>query len=152
MQILLHNEDEFPDVVERGFIVGTGYENYVALNSYSVSYTDAIPAVPFEKRQCYVEGEGSLKYNFTGLSYTRSSCIFECRAHKILEECQCLPYFIKGDDAKMLIGMNMSSLNAGYFFSEHHSPKLPTSVLSLRYQILWLLIAPIFMSDDSKLI
>ena len=92
----MHNKDEFPDVTERGFIVGTGYENYVALNSYSVSYTSAIPDVPFEKRQCYVEGEGKLKYNFSGLSYTRSSCLFECRTEKILEECRCLPYFMKG--------------------------------------------------------
>ncbi|XP_046446200.1 pickpocket protein 28-like isoform X3 [Daphnia pulex] len=94
-KILLHNKDEFPDVIERGFIVGSGYENYVALNSYSVSYTPVIPSVSFEKRQCYVEGEGKLKYNLSGLIYTRSSCLFECRTEKILEECQCLPYFIK---------------------------------------------------------
>jgi hypothetical protein len=99
-QILLHNKDEFPDVSERGFIVGMGYESYVALNSYSVSYTPAVLSVPFEKRQCYVEGEGSLNYNFSGLSYTRSSCLFECRTELILEQCQCLPYFMKGDDAE----------------------------------------------------
>jgi hypothetical protein len=102
-QILLHNKDEFPDVIERGFIVGSGYENYVALNSYSVSYTPVIPSVSFEKRQCYVEGEGKLKYNLSGLLYTRSSCLFECRTEKILEECQCVPYFIKGVQLEMYL-------------------------------------------------
>ncbi|XP_057371714.1 pickpocket protein 28-like isoform X2 [Daphnia carinata] len=93
-KILLHNKDEFSDVIERGFIVGSGYENFVALNSFSVSYTPAVQAVSFERRQCYVDGEGSLRYS-QNVNYTRSSCLFECRAEKILEACHCLPYFIK---------------------------------------------------------
>lgn len=82
-------------MTERGFIVGSGYENFVALNRFSVSYTPAVQAAPFDRRQCYVDGEGSLKYS-QGVNYTRSSCLFECRAEKILQACHCLPYFVKG--------------------------------------------------------
>ena len=81
-------------MTERGFITGIGHEHYVALNRYSVWYTSAIPDVSFEKRQCYVDGEQSLKYH-PDVKYSRSSCLHECRAEKIMEECHCLPYFIR---------------------------------------------------------
>lgn len=81
--------------MERGFIVGAGHENYVALNSYTVSYTPDVTKISFEKRQCYVDGEKSLVY-FKNLNYTRSSCLYECRSTNIFKECGCLPFFIEG--------------------------------------------------------
>lgn len=91
----MHNKGEFPDVSERGFIIGTGHENFVALNLNSVAYTSDIASISLEKRRCYVDGEKKLKY-IKGLNYSRSSCLYECRLESIIKECYCLPYFIQG--------------------------------------------------------
>lgn len=91
--MLLHKENEFPDIAKRGFVVGPGMENYVSVNSISVHYTDAISRVSFDKRNCYVRKERSLKYH---AQYSRSSCLFECRTLRIIEECGCLPHYMTG--------------------------------------------------------
>lgn len=88
----MHNENDFPDVVKRGFVVAAGFDHYIALNAVSVYYTSALSAIPFKKRECYVEGEGKLKYYNT---YTRSGCLYECRIDAVLEKCGCLPYYLE---------------------------------------------------------
>lgn len=90
----MHNKEDFPDVAKRGFVVGPGLENYVALDSTSIYYTPSIPKIPFKNRKCYVEDE-LYPLDYHG-KYTRSACLFECRTKHIVNICNCLPYYISG--------------------------------------------------------
>lgn len=110
-KVLLHGKKDFPDVNKRAFVIGPGMENYAAVNSISVHYTDPVARVSLEKRRCYVDGERHLKYHD---NYTRSSCLFECRIERIIKECGCLPHFITGKKSiscRRPVGIKRKTLN-----------------------------------------
>lgn len=116
-QVLIHTSEEFPDVADRGFVLGPGTETFVyfqkirkfnvekkmtqfefirfvgvkgitTFNTEEVA-KDVTPA----RRQCQVEGEQKLKY-FP--RYSRSACTIECATRLMQERCKCRPYFFKG--------------------------------------------------------
>ena len=92
-KVLLHGANDFPDVGERGFIVGPGSEVFVALTAETMVSTDAVSRIPLEKRQCHVTGERQL--NFFN-NYTSAGCLVECTILKIIEQCQCQPFYFQG--------------------------------------------------------
>ncbi|KAK4020504.1 pickpocket protein 28 isoform X2 [Daphnia magna] len=95
-KVLVHSPEEFPDVADRGFVLGLGTETFVGVKVTTSFYTEEVAKeVSPKKRQCLMEGEKNLKYFEY---YSRSACHIECDTLLMQERCQCRPYFFKGDN------------------------------------------------------
>ncbi|KAI9552641.1 putative amiloride-sensitive sodium channel [Daphnia sinensis] len=94
-KVLVHTSEEFPDVADRGFVVGPGSETFVGVKGITTFNTEEVAkGVTPNKRQCQVEGEQTLKY-FP--QYSRSACTVECATRLMQDRCKCRPYFFRAD-------------------------------------------------------
>ncbi|KAI9552640.1 putative amiloride-sensitive sodium channel [Daphnia sinensis] len=94
-KVLVHTSEEFPDVADRGFVVGPGSETFVGVKGITTFNTEEVAkGVTPNKRQCQVEGEQTLKY-FP--QYSRSACTIECATRLMQDRCKCRPYFFRAD-------------------------------------------------------
>ena len=94
LQVLLHSPEDFADVSNRGFVIGPGSETFVSVRPTSMMSTDQVASVlSFERRGCYVPGERQLKHF---RHYSRTACVIECTTNRMLELCQCRPFFFRG--------------------------------------------------------
>lgn len=99
-KILVHAPEEFPDVADRGFVIGPGTETFVAVKGTTSFNTEEVAReVAPDQRQCLVEGEKKLKYF---QHYSRSACMVECATRIMHDNCQCRPYFLRGGNTSRL--------------------------------------------------
>jgi acid-sensing ion channel, other len=57
-KVKVHSPDEFPNVADTGFVIGPGFETFVAVKVTTVYNTDDVGIkVPLTKRKCHVEGQ-----------------------------------------------------------------------------------------------
>ena len=60
-KVLVHSPDEFPNVADRGFVIGPGFETFVGVKVATAYSTDDVGnKVSLKKRKCHVEGQLSL--------------------------------------------------------------------------------------------
>ena len=95
LRVLVHDPDEFPNVGERGLIVGPGMENQIAITGTDIVSNEILRNFAATRRGCYFSDEFPLKYYS---EYSRSSCVVECESEFIYNECQCTPYYLPGKD------------------------------------------------------
>ncbi|XP_046649315.1 pickpocket protein 28-like isoform X2 [Daphnia pulicaria] len=106
-KVLIHTSEEFPDVADRGFVLGPGTETFVGVKGITTFNTEEVAKdVTPARRQCQVEGEQKLKY-FP--RYSRSACTIECATRLMQERCKCRPYFFKADIGTKLCNLDSYS-------------------------------------------
>jgi acid-sensing ion channel, other len=60
-KVLVHSPDEFPNVADRGFVIGPGFETFVGVKVATAYSTDDVGnKVSLKKRKCHVEGQFSI--------------------------------------------------------------------------------------------
>lgn len=93
-QVLLHSADEFPNVADRGFVIGPGSVTYAGVKAVTSFHTDLVSdQIPKAKRHCVLSDEHKL--DFFG-SYSASACVIECATKIMVEKCKCRAYFFRG--------------------------------------------------------
>ena len=109
-RVLLHHDNDYPDIRKRGFVTGPGVETFVAVNRISIHSTTSVAQLPFEKRFCYFPDEGRLRYF---RNYSTSACFSVCRYTIIADQCGCEPHFFPGYilDCNALKSYNFDSFN-----------------------------------------
>ncbi|KAI9565143.1 putative amiloride-sensitive sodium channel [Daphnia sinensis] len=106
-KVLVHTSEEFPDVADRGFVLGPGSETFVGVKGITTFNTEEVAKdVTPHQRQCQVEGEKKLKY-FP--QYSRSACTIECATQLMQERCKCRPYFFRADKGTKLCDLALYS-------------------------------------------
>ena len=67
-----------PEVLEYGFAISPGTENFMPLKANMIEADDAIVNINSDTKACYLQSEKSLRF-FTHFSYL--NCIMECTAN-----------------------------------------------------------------------
>ena len=93
LQVLVQNGKEFPDVGERGILIGPGFESNIGVSVESSDPAPEMLLLPILERDCYTGMENTLEHY---PSYTTSRCLKECVTEKILEQCSCRPLLYPG--------------------------------------------------------
>ena len=94
---LIHNAQDFPEVGAKGFAIGSGKEVLVGIGAQYTTASEGVEAMSFERRKCYKGFEKEEKPNGMVMevfsNYDQKSCLMECNARKIRDECECLPFY-----------------------------------------------------------
>lgn len=93
LRVLVHDPDDFPNVGERGMIIGPGMENQISITGTDIVSNEILRNFAAARRGCYFSDEFPLKYYS---EYSRSACVVECETEFIYNECQCTPYYLPG--------------------------------------------------------
>ena len=72
---LLHAPITTPEMVEFGFALSPGTENFISVSPEYIFANEAIHHIDYEIRQCFLESERSLHYY---QHYTYLNCFLEC--------------------------------------------------------------------------
>ena len=91
---LIHSAQEFPEVGGKGFAIGSGKEVFVGIGAQYTTATEGVKAMSFNRRQCLKQDEkhdGIILEVFS--KYDQKSCLLECNARHMREQCGCLPYY-----------------------------------------------------------
>ena len=67
-----------PEMVEYGFAISPGTENYLALKPEVLHSVEDIQTISYLKRSCYMQSEKHLRYYRT---YAYLNCFMECAAN-----------------------------------------------------------------------
>ena len=86
---LVHSPYDFPYVDEVGKAMGPNIQSYIGFLGFHSWITDAADAYIPEKKKCASKRDIVLD---VFEDYTRTNCMFECKAKSIFKNCGCLPY------------------------------------------------------------
>ncbi len=81
-QTLLHTPVTLPEMVEYGFAMRPGSENFLSVTPTAIHADEDIWSIPYDKRQCYLVNEKPLTYF---KHYTFLNCYMECAANYTFE-------------------------------------------------------------------
>ena len=105
-RVLVHNPYDFPEVEGKGFAIGAGNVAYIAVGAQHTESTEAVKDMHIARRNCILhEDTAADMYDQLEVkldifsNYSRQSCLMECRARKIFQQCGCLPYFFPRFDS-----------------------------------------------------
>lgn len=104
-KVLVHASQKFPDISDRGFVLGPGTETFAGVKATS-SYTadEVAEFIPKWKRKCRADEDGGLLY-FP--RYSQSGCITECATKSMTDLCGCRPFFLRAPEGTPLCNMSM---------------------------------------------
>ena len=112
---LIHSAQEFPEVGGKGFAIGSGKEVFVGIGAEYTTATEGVEAMAFNRRQCLKQDEehdGIILEVFS--QYDQKSCLLECNARHMREQCGCLPYYYPDNEHvwKMKTTCNFTGKNS----------------------------------------
>lgn len=90
-RIIIHNTDEFPFRSGQHLHHRTSEIIYIEYTPTMDIIDDALKLWKPEKRNCLMEHEKELKYFKI---YTRINCEHECLSEAILQQCNCVPFYM----------------------------------------------------------
>ncbi|XP_070538004.1 acid-sensing ion channel 2-like isoform X2 [Ptychodera flava] len=90
-RVIVHDQDDKPNMKDKGFNVAPGTYTAAALKKLSSSYLKE----PFGHTDCIDSPRGALNY-FLG-NYSLAKCKVECETDYAIKECQCRYYTMPGD-------------------------------------------------------
>ena len=85
---------------QKGFYIAPGTTNLVSMTAEIMNTTeDAISRFSPELRTCHAQGEVDFKYlqRADGYRYSIDNCFYEAVLGKIIDNCQCVPFFVTVD-------------------------------------------------------
>lgn len=87
---LLHVPISQPEMVEYGFALSPGTENFLDLNPKTIRADDSLHRIPPTTRQCFLQDERWLRFYE---HYSLLNCMTECQANYTFAHCGCNMYF-----------------------------------------------------------
>ena len=99
---------------QKGFYIAPGTTNLVSMTAEIMNTTeDAISRFSSDLRTCYAQGEVDFKYlqRDDGYRYSIDNCFYEAVLGKIIDNCQCVPFFVTVD-----IGITLPKCRYQYKF------------------------------------
>ncbi|XP_071743578.1 pickpocket protein 28 [Lepeophtheirus salmonis] len=94
-KILLHSPVDHPEMVDFGFGLPPGSENFISLLPSYIHSNNDIHSLDYKVRQCFFEDEKSLMY-FKHFTYL--NCIIECITNQTFSMCGCVAYYMPRTD------------------------------------------------------
>lgn len=88
-KVIFHLPNEIPTLFHNADFIQFDTETVVRLSATAYTSKNHLKKVPINLRQCYFEGEKTLKF-FS--SYTKDHCNFECLANFTLRRCDCVKF------------------------------------------------------------
>ncbi|XP_059048648.1 pickpocket protein 28-like [Achroia grisella] len=100
-KILLHNPTETPKLANLGEIYGSGTEVRVSIQPRIHDAHPALQSIDIQKRLCLFSKEKELIFYRT---YTLKNCEMECEANAMINQCQCVYYYMPKNKTTRVCG------------------------------------------------
>ncbi|XP_028046605.1 pickpocket protein 28 [Monomorium pharaonis] len=86
--IIIHDPIDFPDIGAHIASVLPGHVLTISIAGTFIRGTESLRGIPLEKRLCYFDNEipGEIRYSY-------QSCISDCIAERMYNQCGCLPFY-----------------------------------------------------------
>ena len=118
MQVLIHDPEDQPDPSSKGIAISPGAEVFAAIRTsyYTRTYkenltqneilcvfffnrstfsTEEVRGLPIHRRSCRFSDENHLRFYSR---YSQSNCWMEHMTKRILDSCECLTYYLLGNN------------------------------------------------------
>lgn len=89
-EVFLHSPNDFPADSDFEDTLQPGWDVDFCVTPMPIDSSDSLRRVPLKKRQCFMEGEGTVQ---SGSPFSSNLCMSECRLRTIVKLCNCVPFF-----------------------------------------------------------
>lgn len=89
-EVIIHNPEDYPDVLQSSEIVAPGEDVRIAVSPEVIKSDSTIRPMDAIQRDCWFKDEVNLVFS---KKYSFESCTAECRASYTVRLCGCLPFF-----------------------------------------------------------
>uniref|UniRef100_A0A8D8FEW8 Sodium channel protein Nach n=2 Tax=Culex pipiens TaxID=7175 RepID=A0A8D8FEW8_CULPI len=136
--VFLHSPIDFPADSDFEDTLQPGWDVDFCVTPMPIDSSDSLRRVPLKKRQCFMEGEGTVQ---SGSSFSSNLCMSECRLRTIVKLCNCVPFFFADFNISETEGVQLCTLaNVNclrHFRKDFYSLKPPRGLSSkhLRFDL-----------------
>ena len=95
---LLHMPASYPELVEYGFAIRPGTENFMPIAAEVIYADNNIHDISYTKKACFMQDEKYLRYF---KNYAFLNCMTECTSNYTYKVCNCVAYYMPRDQKSM---------------------------------------------------